>query len=442
MGDGESIYERGLGGTIAQDEREQRPDPQQLTPRRAGRPVAVAGRLRWLAAVAGRASLPVCLAGYAVSATGCGVLAVTGRAHLIDLRVYRMGGRVALHGGSLYGLRYAGLPFTYPPFAAGPFAGFAALPWVPAAALITVASVVALPALLYLALRLEPVRSWLDRGSAVRLALAAGAVAVWLEPVRSALGYGQIDLFLAAAVLYDLALPATARRKGVAIGLAAGIKLTPVIFLLYLLATRRWRAAATAAGVLAATVATGWIVLPSASARYWDGMFLSPRHISPIQDPQNESLLGALARTLHTAHVQHVWLPVALAVAAAGLTLAARAQRRGNEAAGFSLCAVTGLLVSPISWTHHWVVAVPALLIAAVTVGRGWAGMGYTRRTLSLAALAGLAACGWARLARHAPSGHWLHLPVPQLLASEIYVLAGLVTLGLAATLALRLGAR
>jgi alpha-1,2-mannosyltransferase len=77
--------------------------------------------------------------------------------HLVDLHVYRMGGYAVLHDMPLYSFRYAGqLPFTYPPFAALVFTGLAWLPWGAAAVLITAATVVTLPVLLYLALQLPP----------------------------------------------------------------------------------------------------------------------------------------------------------------------------------------------------------------------------------------------------------------------------------------------
>jgi alpha-1,2-mannosyltransferase len=378
---------------------------------------------------------------YALSATTACVLAAISKGRFVDQNVYRMGGEAVLHGASLYALHYQGLPFTYPPFAAVVFSVFALLPWVVETTLITAASAVILPVILYLVLRLPPVPSWLSQRDARRLALAAAAAAIWLEPVRTALGYGQIDLFLAAAVLYDLSLPDASRRRGIAIGLAAGIKLTPAIFVVYLLLTRRFRAAATAVAAFAATVAVGFAVMPSSSVHFWDGTFLNPTRISLVQDPQNESLLGAMSRTLHTSHVQHAWMPLALVIGLAGLVLAAGAQRRGNEAAGFCLCAITGLLISPISWTHHWVIAVPALLIAAITIYRDRArypDLVHKRllRGLGIVALGALAVIGWGRLV-NLNEGIWLHLSAFSIADTEIYVLAALITLALAAGVAL-----
>jgi alpha-1,2-mannosyltransferase len=109
-----------------------------------------------------------------------------------------------------------------------------------------------------------------------------------------------------------------------------------------------------------------------------------------------------------------------------------RAGRRGDEALGFSLCAITGLLISPISWTHHWVLAVPALLLAVVAIGRNWA----RHRPAALAAAAAvtaIAVVAWDRVARRVPNAGWLRLPASVIIRSEIYVIIGLGALVIAA---------
>jgi len=366
---------------------------------------------------------------YAVSAGVCCALAARSQAHFVDLQVYRMGGAAVLHGDRLYQLRLVWLPFTYPPFAAVAFAALAVVPWKVAVTVLTGASVVALPAALYLVLRLSgPVREQ-ARERAWTLALAVAAAAIWLEPARATLGYGQVDILLTAAVLYDLSLPDTARRKGVMIGLAAGLKLTPAIFAVYLLVTGRRRAAATAAATFAGTVAAGFSVLPASSAWFWSGRFASPGHVSPVQNPQNQSLYGALARAMHTAHVLPVWLLLATAAAVAGLALAAAASRRGDEALGFSLCAVTGLLISPISWIHHWVIVIPALLVAGLTADRARRAGNVAAAVLITAAITAIAVIGWTKLAGDTPRSGWLALPAWALVRSVSYVLIGLALL-------------
>jgi alpha-1,2-mannosyltransferase len=379
--------------------------------------------------------------GYVLSAAGCCLATVTSRAAFGDLGIYTAGGAAVLHGVPLYQLRFAfGLRFTYPPFAA---LLFVPLDWLPVTAgriLVTAATVLALPLTCYLVLRLPPATSWLRRDQAAQLALAFAAAAIWLEPERTNLKYGQINVLLTAAVLAGLVWIERSRSHalgGALIGIAAGIKLTPAIFVVYLLATRRYRAAATAGAAFAATVAIAFALVPGDAARYWDLSFLDPAHVGRIQNVANQSLLGALARVLGTLSVGPAWFAVVTVIGVTGIALAARAGRAGQAAQAFGLCAVTGLLVSPISWSHHWVLAVPALLVALVAA---------TRRPHGRSAGAGLAAvtvvaiAGWAGIIWRVPlgGGHYaeLNLTPVQLVAADAYVLVGLAGVGLGLVLA------
>src|SRR6266513_1594169 len=190
----------------------------------------------------------------------------------IDTAVYRDGGiAVRNQPAMLYALELgaAKLPFVYTPFAAllfaaGSSASFAT--W----------QVGLLPVVAYLSLGLAGRPAGLARAAA---AFAIAAVGLWLEPVAMTLFFGQINLVLLALVVGDLALPDRIKGKGIGIGLAAGIKLTPLIFIPYLLFTRRVRAAAVSALTFAVTVGLGFALLPHASAVYWGGKFTRPgRH--------------------------------------------------------------------------------------------------------------------------------------------------------------------
>jgi alpha-1,2-mannosyltransferase len=373
--------------------------------------------------------------GYVLSATGCALATLTSRAAFGDLSIYAAGGAAVLHGTPLYQLRFAfGLRFTYPPFAALLFAPLSWLPVTAGRVLVSAATVLALPVTSYLVLRLPPWPARLHRDRAAQLALAFSAAAIWLEPERTNLKYGQVNVLLTLLVLVDLVWIEQGRHPrlgGALIGVAAGIKLTPALFAVYLLATRRYRAAATAGAAFAATVAMAFALAPGDAARYWDLSFLDPAHVGRIQNVANQSLLGALARVLGTLSVGPVWLPAAAAVGGAGIALAARAGRAGQAAQAFALCAVTSLLISPISWSHHWVLAVPALLTALVAARRSVAG---------LAAVAIVAIAGWAAIIWRVPlgGGHYaeLNLTPLQLIVADAYVLAGLASVGLGLVLA------
>jgi alpha-1,2-mannosyltransferase len=372
-----------------------------------------------------------------------------------DLRVYRGAGLLVWHGAArLYSWQVRpGAKFTYTPFAALLFAAAAPLPWPVALWLMAGASVAALLATVWLTLGQL---GWAGRAR-VGLAGAVGAAALWTEPVQRALHVGQVELLLMAVIVWDLGRPAGRRWAGAGIGLAAGVKLVPLIFIPYLVVTRRLRAAAVAGAVFAGTVALGWAALPTAAARWWLGPdFLAAGRAGFVGFQANQSLRALITRLAGTGGWATAgWLGLALATAVLGLAAAARLHAAGRPVHAWLACAVTGLLVSPISWDHHWVWIAP--LGAAAADGSARA-RGAARWAWWLpAGLLGLAFAAWPSLwhrdaalvpwgliwyppgtpgdapgARH-PEYSWHGA---QLLAGNLYLLAGLAifaALGLSA---------
>ena len=195
--------------------------------------------------------------------------------------------------------------------------------------------------------------------------LAVAALSLWTEPVLRALQLGQIELVLMALIAWDLCQPDDRPWKGAGVGLAAGIKLVPLIFIPYLILAGKLRQAAVAAAVFAATVAAGFAVLPRPSATWWlTGYFLHPGNVGEVGALVNQSLLAVITRALGSMRAAlPVWLAVAALTAVAGLAAAALLDRSGRPVAGWISCALTGLLVSPVSWDHHWVWIVPVLVL-------------------------------------------------------------------------------
>src|ERR1700735_4855318 len=270
----------------------------------------------------------------------------------IDTAVYRDGGiAVWNQPAKLYALELgaAKLPFTYTPFAALLFAagsGASFATWQVGLAVLTIGL---LPVVAYLSLGLAGRPAGLARAAA---AFAIAAVGLWLEPVAMTLFFGQINLVLLALVVGDLALPDRIKGKGIGIGLAAGIKLTPLIFIPYLLLTRRPRAAAVSALTFAATAGLGFALLPHASAFYWRSQLFKPSKHFHLD---NQSLNGVVLRLTHAGPDAHeYWLVAAVVVGIAGLATSILASRRGHELLGVGACAATRLLVCPVSWAHHY----------------------------------------------------------------------------------------
>jgi alpha-1,2-mannosyltransferase len=376
-----------------------------------------------------------------------------------DVRVYWWGGQQAAAGGGALYLPDAPLSFTYPPFAALLFAGSAGASVDALKIVLTVGSLVALPMLCGQSLAAAGVRLRAEN------ILLVSALALLTWPVAYTVHLGEVNLILAVLVGADLL-----RRndgawwQGIGTGLAAGIKLTPLIFVVYLTLTGRLRAAATATVTFAATVTAGFIWLPARSRRFWlGGVFCNQSRVGNPANPSDQSLSGAIARLAGTGDPPQIWwLAAALAVGLAGLAVAVWAHRRGHRLAGVVCCATTGLLVSPISWTHHWVWDIPLLVWLTTAawrrrsaihgVGSGAGGPRAVGSRFVGAHAAGsraaAVACALAALAGVAVFSDYTPIPWPghppdawRMLASDLFVLFGLAVLagtGMALALARR----
>jgi alpha-1,2-mannosyltransferase len=291
-----------------------------------------------------------------------------------DLRVYRMGGVLARQDpGRLYTWQQQpGIQFTYTPFAA---LVFALITPVPFRVLMDMAAVVSTAAVLVTAGIAFRELGWRGTARTGATLLVAG-IAFWLEPVQRTLYLGQVELVQMAIIVWDLCQPDRRWWKGAATGVLAGIKLVPLIFIVYLLITRRFRQAATAAAAFAATIIAGFALLPRPSAQWWlHGYFLEAGRTGFVGEMVNQSLRGTLTRLAGSVTSgQPLWLGAALATGFLGLAAAALLHRAGYTFAGLTVCGLTALLISPISWDHHWVWVVPglAVLIDAAVRARGW----------------------------------------------------------------------
>jgi len=299
-----------------------------------------------------------------------------------DLVVYRDGGLIVRHVSPAYDAHRAsplydwtgqnGVQFTYPPFAAVVFAVASVLSWTAMRWAMTVASLAALGLSLWLVFGALGYRDQ----PRVRLSATLGvsALALATEPVQQTLALGQVNLLLMLLIAADLLtggalVPEGGSRwwHGFGIGIAAGVKLTPLIFIPYLLLVRRYRQAATATAVFAATAALGYAVLPGDSGTYWaDGLFLKANRIVFLGTRGNQSLRGVLTRLAGSVNAGTVpWVAAAVLVVIAGLVIAALLYRAGQPVPAMLACSLTGLLVSPLSWDHHWVWVAPGIALLA-----------------------------------------------------------------------------
>jgi alpha-1,2-mannosyltransferase len=417
-----------------------------LTRARGATPVRRLRRWAWPAAAT---AFVVALAAYLAD------MAWHSHLHLLDwydLNVYNHAGLIARSlPPQLYTWQLRpGIKFTYTPFAALGFAVGSLLPWAVLRWLMTVASLAAVTGVVWLTLG---ALGWSGRNRATAAA-ALAAVALWTDPVQRALHLGQIEPLLMLLVVWDLCQPDSRSWKGAGIGLAAGIKLVPLIFIPYLVLSGRLRQAAVAVAAFAGAALIGFVFLPHASAQWWlTGYFLRADNVGDVGSLLNQSLLAALTRAAGSTHLATpVWLVGVAVVGTVGLAAAAALHRRDRPVAGWLTCALTGVLVSPISWDHHWVWVVPGLVLFTDTALRA---RGAARRAWwALAGGVALVFSAWPEywtgpraLVPHGllgffagphPPNEKYHLHGLQLVGWNLFVLAGLVMFAVAVTVALR----
>lgn len=324
------------------------------------------GRQRWrLFAAALAVTVGVLWAGFLVAAA-------VASGENTDFMVYRGSVQSMLSGGSLYDFLLTGhtaqdLGFTYPPFAGvflawigvGPLSA-ALLVW----SLVQVASCVALAAIVWRRTPAAGGSTWLAIG------VAASALVV-TEPVSHGISIGQVSLVVVLLVVADLVVPP--RWRGVLTGVAAAVKLIPLVFLPYYLLTRQWRAARNLGLGFAGATGLAFVLLPADSVRYWTDLVLRTGRVGEASARRNASLLGLLSHAgLTGTTLTLVWLGLGAVVCVVAFWRALRHHRRGEELAAILVVGVLSAVISPISWPHHLVWA-PLAALYLVRGGPGWA---------------------------------------------------------------------
>lgn len=361
--------------------------------------------------------------------------------YAVDLDVYRLGARAWLDHQPLYAAPFTTfyddhLAFTYPPISAILLSPLAWLPFTPALVIWSLVTLVLLVVTLGLVLH----ATGTPAGTTTWwwLLVAVVALTARLEPIRSTLGYGQVNVVLMTAVLADCLLVRTRWPRGVLVGIVAAFKLTPAVFVLYFLVRRDYRAAATAAVSGALVTAVGFVLNPSGSVQFWFHSLFDTTRVGYFTYSSNQNLRGIIARFGMVGTTATVaWLATSLLVVAVGVVAMRRAHQARLAVLAVSLNGVVGLLISPVSWSHHWVWCVPALLalasVLATTRSRGAGAL------LVLGAAAFALAPQW-RLPHDNTSGIEVSWAVWQKVVGNAYTWWALALLAVAAVAAQRWG--
>jgi alpha-1,2-mannosyltransferase len=197
--------------------------------------------------------------------------------------------------------------------------------------------------------------------SGARVAMAWTAITIWIEPLRNNFDYGQVNVFLMLAALWAVY---TTRwwLSGLLVGVASGIKLTPAIAGVYFVGVRRFGAAAFSAAVFLATVGLSVLVVGDQTRYYFTDLLGDAHRVGPIATAINQSWRGGISRIVgHDAGFSPLVI-IAIAVTAVVAVLAWRALDSSDRLGKLLVVELFGLLMSPISWTHHWVWLVPLMM--------------------------------------------------------------------------------
>lgn len=334
----------------------------------------------------GRASLWCLLWLVAAGALGYVAWRLFGRIpYRIDIDIYQMGAQAWLDGRPLYtgdvkfhtpiGLD---LPFTYPPLAAVVFSPFAWLKMPAASVAITLVTLVVLVVSTVVVLtglnvwptsRLLPGPAWVRRLWLAVIIVAPASI--WLEPLSSNFAFGQINAVLMTLVILDCFPRRTPWPRGLLLGLGIALKLTPAVFLLYFLLRRDGRAALTALASFAAATLAGFALAWGDSREYWTHTLHHTDRIGSASLNTDQNIAGALARLPIGEYESFLLWVVLSLVVLVGTVWAMRRVLRTDEPALAVICvALFGLVVSPVSWSHHWVWMLPAVLVTGVLAWR------------------------------------------------------------------------
>jgi alpha-1,2-mannosyltransferase len=323
-----------------------------------------------------RVAVPVTVGCLALAALITALLA-PGRRGWFDVSVYWGTAHWWRHGGSIYTYLHpgTGYGFTYPPFALLCMAPLSVLDFPAAVVLALLVNLACVAVLLHWLVDPLIRRQGWHRGYA--LVLACSLLAVF-GPVRDTISFGQVNLVLLVLVWGDLrmlrrarqaaelgrlgAWPPAAAWAGIGIGLAAAVKLTPLLFIGYLLLTREWRAARMAIGTFLAATAAAALIMPADSVQYWVHTMWQTGRVGDLGYVSNQSLLGVYTRLGLGDGTRWLWLVGVLAVL---IAWAVKVHRTGaaDHRTGFALTGVAACLASPVTWVHHLVWVLPALVL-------------------------------------------------------------------------------
>jgi alpha-1,2-mannosyltransferase len=282
---------------------------------------------------------------------------------LVDLDVYRTGGQMLLDGRPVYDYFTPApqlLPFTYPPIAAMLAVALAEMSWDTAQWVWTAGIFVALAVTVWFSFR-QALRKHVPWVFAFLMVACA-----YLMPIRDQVRFGQVDILLVALCVADCVARRPWWPRGFLIGLATAVKLTPGVFLIYLLVTRQWRTLAMAVFAAAVLTLLPFAVIPQDAAEFWFSALLDPQRLGANAATTNQSIRGMLIRLyLPDLATSAIWIVIVAVVGWYGFRGARDAYKANDPITAVALVGLMAVLLSPVAWIHHlaWVVVVLGAIV-------------------------------------------------------------------------------
>jgi alpha-1,2-mannosyltransferase len=259
------------------------------------------------------------------------------REALEDFGIFKTAGLAVVHGRSPYVHPTAAAlahfdKFVYPPVAAIVFAPFAALPTEAARVLIFLAGLAAVLG----ALRLLRVADW-----------RCYSVAVVSAPAINSVALGALTSFLFLGVALAWRYRDEPAVTAVASAFTAVLKLFLWPLAVWLVVTRRWRAAVICGATALVLLLGGWAVIGFAGLRSYPTLV---HVLERLEAPVSYSTVALLGVTGRAETATTIALSLAAIVA---ISLAARGS--GGDRRALAVAILASLFATPIVWLHYLV---------------------------------------------------------------------------------------
>jgi len=222
-----------------------------------------------------------------------------------------------------------------------------------------------------------------DQADTVRqraLGTAIAAPLVLLSfPVSFNLSTGQLSILVMALAMADASGLLPRRFQGSLVGMAAALKLTPLIFAPYYALTRQWRQLGVAAATFGMLSAIGFALFPQDSINFWThpdaaAQMAGSSHL-------NVTILGILLQWPgESIPVRVAWLALAAGAGAAAFWRARAHFLRGEQFQAALVIGIASTVISPLGWSHYqqWqVVAAVWLMLSGRRRNTAWGALLY-----------------------------------------------------------------